>query len=107
MQEQKKGQFNEIGHSHGGASTKIHVAVDSYGYPIFVMISEGQCNDIDFAIPLLEHIPPEGSRVLANRGYDSNQLIIFTIMEQNQRFHLGKEQSSGDALTGGNTKKDI
>lgn len=49
----KKGQSNEIGHSCGGASTKIHAAVDSYGYPVFAMISEGQRNGINFAIPLL------------------------------------------------------
>lgn len=77
MQEPKKGQSNEIGHSRGGASTKIHATVDSYGYPVFVMISEGQHNDINFAIPLLEHIPLEGSSVLADRGYDSNQLIDY------------------------------
>ena len=37
---------NEIGHSRGGASTKIHAVVDAYGYPVYFMISEGQRNDI-------------------------------------------------------------
>ena len=41
------------------------------------MISEGQRNDINFAIPVLEHIPLEGSMVLADRGYDSEQLIDY------------------------------
>jgi len=41
------------------------------------MISEGQRNDINFAIPVLEHINIEGSNVLADRGYDSNKLIDF------------------------------
>ena len=72
---QKKGSPNEIGHSRGGASTKIHAVVDSYGNPVRLMISEGQRNDITYAIPLLEHIDIEGSRVLADRGYDSNHLI--------------------------------
>ncbi len=41
------------------------------------MISEGQRNDINFAIPLLEHIDLDGSDVLADRGYDSYQLIDY------------------------------
>lgn len=35
---------NEIGRSRGGPSTKIHAAVDTYGYPVYIMISEGQRN---------------------------------------------------------------
>ena len=73
----KKGASNEIGHSRGGASTKIHAIVDSYGYPVYFMISEGQRNDINYAIPLLDHIEIDGSKVLADRGYDSNQLIDY------------------------------
>ena len=41
------------------------------------MISEGQRNDINYAIPLLDHIEIDGSKVLADRGYDSNQLIDY------------------------------
>ncbi len=41
------------------------------------MISEGQRNDIVFAIPVLEHINLEGSIVLADRGYDSWELIDY------------------------------
>lgn len=74
---QKKGPPNEIGHSRGGASTKIHAVVDSYGNPVRLMISEGQRNDITYAIPLLEQIDIEGNRVLADRGYDSNHLIDY------------------------------
>ena len=51
--------------------------VDSYGYPVYFMISEGQRNDINYAIPLLDHIGIDGSKVLADRGYDSNQLIDY------------------------------
>lgn len=36
----KDGPPNEIGHSRGGASTKIHAAVDAYGYPVYIMLSE-------------------------------------------------------------------
>lgn len=41
------------------------------------MLSEGQRNDIKFAIPVLEHINIEKSNVLADRGYDSHHLIDY------------------------------
>lgn len=73
----KKGAPNEIGHSRGGASTKIHAVADSYRYPVRLMISEGQRNAITCAIPLLEQINIIGSKVLADRGYDINQLLDY------------------------------
>ena len=103
----KKGASNEIGHSRGGASTKIHAIVDSYGYPVYFMISEGQRNDINYAIPLLDHIEIDGSKVLADRGYDSNQLITFTIMAVNQPFHPAEELNLNVAAIGGFIRKDI
>lgn len=60
-----------------GASTKTHAAVDSYGYPVYLMISEGQRNDISFAIPVLEQMNIDGSHVLAELGYDSIELIDY------------------------------
>lgn len=39
------------------------------------MISEGQRNDINYAIPVLEQINIEGSLVMADNGYDSYNLI--------------------------------
>ena len=41
------------------------------------MISEGQRNDINYAIPLLDHVNSNGSNVLADRGYDCNKLIDY------------------------------
>ncbi len=75
---QKKGPPSEIDHSREGASTKIHAVVDPYGYPVYLMISEGQRNDIICAIPVLEQVKAmEGSQVLADRGYDSQELIDY------------------------------
>lgn len=73
----KDGPPNEIGHRRGGPSTKIHAAVDAYGNPIYIMISEGQRNDINYAIPVLEQINIKNSSVLADRGYDSHKLIDY------------------------------
>lgn len=55
----KKGTLNEIGHSRGGASSKIHATVDAYGYPVYLILSEGQRHDINFVVPLLENIDIE------------------------------------------------
>ena len=41
------------------------------------MIGEGQRNDINYAIPVLEQINIEGTQVMADRGYDSNKLIDY------------------------------
>jgi len=51
--------------------------VDAYGYPVYFMISEGQRNDINYALPLLEHVNTTGSNVLADRRYDSNKLLDY------------------------------
>jgi len=37
-----------IGKSRGGSSTKIHLAVDSGGLPVYFEISGGQINDIGY-----------------------------------------------------------
>lgn len=41
------------------------------------MISEGQRNDINFVVPVLEHVNIKDSSVLADCGYDSNKLIDY------------------------------
>jgi len=82
VQVQKKGAPTEIGHSRGGASTKIHAVVDAYGNPVHLMINEGQRNDIVYAIPLLEQVKiPEDS-------------------QRNQRFRVTSAlpQAKGDTL---------
>lgn len=73
----KNGPPNEIGHSRGGNSTKIHAVVEAYGYPISIMISEGQRSDVKYAIPILENLDITGSDVLADRGYDCWELIDY------------------------------
>lgn len=67
----------EIGHSRDSIGTKIHAAVDAYGYPVCIMISGGQWNDINFAIPVLEYLNIKNSSVPVDRGYDSNKLIDY------------------------------
>ena len=46
------------------------------------MISEGQLSDIRYTIPLLEHVKINGSRLLADRSYNSNKLIYYTYVRR-------------------------
>ncbi len=98
----KKGLPVEIGHSRGGASTKIHAVVDSYGYPVYIMLSEGQRNDINYAIPVMEHINIDGSFVLADKGYDSNKFIDYIYENGGEPVIPSKKvQSSNANMTNG------
>ncbi|WP_416776315.1 IS5 family transposase [Xenorhabdus budapestensis] len=59
-----------IGKSCGELSTKIHLAVDSYGFPVHFELSEGQTHDIVHAESLLAQ-SPTSDFVIADKGYDS------------------------------------
>lgn len=60
-----------IGQSRGGHSTKIHLAVGSYGLPVHVELSGGQVNDVVHAQSLIEGAPI-ADKVIADKGYDSD-----------------------------------
>lgn len=62
-----------IGRSRGGASTKIHLAIDSYGLPVHYELSGGQVHDMACAKQLLDGSPPAES-VIADKGYDSGAI---------------------------------
>ncbi len=62
-----------IGNSRGGRSTKIHLAVDSYGLPVHFELSGGQIHDVSRAEDLVDGAPP-GEYVVADKGYDSQPL---------------------------------
>ena len=68
-----KGGDEAIGSSRGGRSTKVHLAVDSYGLPIHFALSGGQLHDVSLAPQLLDGTPP-GEHVVADKGYDSAAL---------------------------------
>ena len=62
-----------IGISRGGNTTKIHLAVDSYGLPVHFELSGGQVADISVAKALVDGAPL-GEHVTADKGYDSQAL---------------------------------
>ena len=65
-----------IGKSRGGSSTKIHLAVDSGGLPVYFEISGGQINDIVHAQSLVS-VAPKSCSVTADKGYDSDNFRAF------------------------------
>lgn len=70
----EKNGTEQIGRSRGGPSTKIHVVVDGHGNPTKVELTEGQVHDVTQAAELLKDA--RGTRVLADKGYDSNAVIM-------------------------------
>lgn len=62
---------------------KIYAAVD---YLLYLTLGEGQQNDINYAIYMLEQLRLESSHVLAGRGYDSHRLIDYICKAECQQF---------------------
>ena len=58
-----------IGLSRGGNTTKIHMAVDSYGLPIHFKITGGEVHDSKMAPELIVDLPA-ADFVIADKGYD-------------------------------------
>lgn len=69
-----------LGRSKGGFTCKIHALVDALGNPLKFILTPGQSHDVTQGKPLLEGI--KDTIVLADKGYDSNELISF--IESNQ-----------------------
>lgn len=62
-----------IGKSVAGNTTKIHMVVDSFGLPIEFEITGGEVHDCKIA-PELINILPTSDYVIADKGYDSEEL---------------------------------
>jgi transposase len=64
-----------LGRSKGGFTTKIHAIVDALGNPIRFILTPGQRHDVTQAQALTQNI--QGSFILADKGYDSDDFIEF------------------------------
>ena len=60
-----------------GLNTKIHLAVDANGMPVRVLITEGTRADCKEAIHLIDGIST--GTLLADRGYDTNQILAYAV----------------------------
>ena len=68
-------QESAIGKSVAGNTTKIHMAVDSYGLPIHFLVTGGEVHDIKEAPKLVAELP-QADYIIADKGYDSEDLRI-------------------------------
>ena len=62
-----------IGKSVAGNTTKIHMAVESCGFPIAFEITGGEVHDCKVAPEFIEKLPAS-DYVIADKGYDSEDL---------------------------------
>lgn len=67
------GKEAAIGKSVAGNTSKIHMAVDSFGLPICFEITGGEVHDCKAAPAFISRLPPS-EYIIADRGYDSQQL---------------------------------
>ena len=62
-----------IGKSRGGLTSKIHLAVDSFGFPIHFAVTGGEVHDCKMASSFIEKLP-HSDYLIADKGYDSEPL---------------------------------
>jgi len=72
--------FNGIGKTKGGWTTKIHVVVDAEGHPIRMKIAAGQKNDNLFAKTLL--YGKKAKHVIGDKAYDSNDIRYYLMVRK-------------------------
>lgn len=71
--EKKRDADQALGRSRGGFSTKLHIAVETAGRPVELILSPGQAHDMTQASHLLsEHDPHD---LIADKGYDSDEFL--------------------------------
>lgn len=58
-------------------TTKIHAVVDGLGNPVYLTFSQGQEADSVHAIPLPESVPVSGNNVIADKAYDSDEVLNY------------------------------
>ena len=69
----RHGEERAIGRSVGGATTKIHIAADSYGNPIDFEITGGEVHDAKAADKIIAKVGT-AEHLIADRGYDSDAI---------------------------------
>lgn len=73
-------QFQAMGASRGGTTTKIHAIVDGKGRVIRLLLSAGNVADVSMAPELIKGLEKTGCTVLtADKAYDSDYLRMLLI----------------------------
>lgn len=78
--------------SRGGKTTKIHAIVDALGNPVYLQLSSGNENDCAVAVDVLSHVSLAGNMVIADRGYDTDEILVY-IEDQDARHTIPPKSS--------------
>ena len=70
-----RGESGRVPHERG-LNSKLHLAVDSFGMPLRVIVTSGAVADCSQAMPLIEGIVAEC--LMADKAYDTNEIIAAT-----------------------------
>jgi len=70
----KKSEVKAVGRSRGGLTTKIHAIVDGFGNPVVFLLSPGNDHDSTHAVEVFRKVQIEGSNVLGDRAYGSQEI---------------------------------
>jgi transposase len=71
---QRGAKAQAIGISRGGQTTKVHVITDVVGRPAVIHLTPGNASDVKIAPELLARVPGRLRRLVADRGYDADDL---------------------------------
>lgn len=63
--------------SRGGKNTKIHAIVDGLGNPVSLMLTGGNISDCKVGVELLSTVDFEGSIVMGDKAYGTNEVREF------------------------------
>src|SRR3989344_2475706 len=76
MEQKKKSGYQQIGRSHGGATTKIHMICDSHGNPLKFTLSGGNAHDAPIGLEMIKKLDVIEGALIADKGYDSDEILI-------------------------------
>lgn len=76
MRRRRKGGIHSqaLGRSRGGFTTKIHLRCNAIGFPIGVILSEGEAHDSTAYQALMAERDSDPGAMLADKGYDSDPI---------------------------------
>ncbi len=71
----RRQQFQAIGRSRGGLTTKIHAIVDTLGNPLRFELTGGKSHDCVTGYEMLKSMELTGTNVLTDRAYGTNAIL--------------------------------
>ena len=67
-------QFQALGRSRGGFTTKVHLRCNAVGLPVGVVLTTGEAHEMPAYDALMEQRDSDPGAMLADKGYDSDAI---------------------------------